>query len=89
MNNKNWQPTKYQKIAHLQKELRCPNEFIFDFLKDIQQKQARNSFKFKAKNYKEVNFNKKNSDIKIHEFNILKVLYNYIFNLNKIKTLIQ
>ena len=89
MNNKNWQPTNYQKIAHLQKELKCPNEFIFDFLKGIQQNQDPNSFKLKAKNYKEVNFNKNNSDIKIHEFNIIKLVYNYIFNLNKIKTLIQ
>ena len=51
MNNKEWQPTNYQKerliycakkyihqkLNDLHKELECPNEFIFDFIKDIQQ----------------------------------------------------
>ena len=51
MKNKKWQPTNYQKdrlisftkkyihqkLNDLHKELECPNEFIFDFIKDIQQ----------------------------------------------------
>ena len=46
MNKKSWEPTNYQKdrlissinkvhhtkISYLQRELKCPNEFIFDFI---------------------------------------------------------
>ena len=49
MNNQNWQATNYQKdrlitnnkkyikqkLDELQRELKCPNEFIYDFTKDI------------------------------------------------------
>ena len=49
MNNQNWQATNYQKerliantkkyikqkLDELQRELKCVNEFIFDFAKDI------------------------------------------------------
>ena len=62
MNNKQWQPTNYQKersiycakkyihqkLNDLHKELECSNEFIFDFLKDIQQDWDPNSNKYKA-----------------------------------------
>ena len=62
MNKKNLQPTNYQKdrlisctkkyitqkIDFLQSELNCPNEFIFDFLKDIQQNWDPDSYKLKA-----------------------------------------
>ena len=62
MDKKNWQPTNYQKdrlisctkkyitqkIDVLQSELNCPNEFIFDFLKDIQQNWDTDSYKLKA-----------------------------------------
>ena len=47
INKKSWEPTNYQKdrlissikkyttqkISYLQRELKCPNEFIFDFIK--------------------------------------------------------
>ena len=47
MNKKSWEPTNYQKdrlisstkkyikqkISYLQRELKCHNEFIFDFIK--------------------------------------------------------
>ena len=62
MDKKNWQPTNYQKdrlisctkkyitqkIDILQSELNCPNQFIFDFLKDIQQNWDPDSYKLKA-----------------------------------------
>ena len=62
MINHNWQATNYQKDRHissnkkyikqkldeLQKELECPNEFIYDFIKDIQQDWDPDSFKLKA-----------------------------------------
>ena len=64
MNNKEWQPTNYQKdrliycakkyihqkLNDLQKELECPNEFIFDFIEDIQKDWDPNSNKSKAEN---------------------------------------
>ena len=64
MNNKKWQPTNYQKdrlisctkkyihqkLNNLHKELECPDEFIFDFLKDIQKDWDPYSSKSKAKN---------------------------------------
>ena len=74
MNNKNWRPTNYQKdrliyctkkyitqrICDLQSELECPDEFIFDFLKDIQKDWDPNSCKLKAENLQKVNIiNKK------------------------------
>ena len=51
MTSQKWQATNYQKerpisntqkyikqkLDELQIELQCPNEFIFDFIKDIQQ----------------------------------------------------
>ena len=62
MTNKTWQPTNYQKnrlisstkkyitqkLNDLHTELKCPNEFIFDFIKDIQHDWDPNSYKFKA-----------------------------------------
>ena len=62
MHKKNWEPSRYQndrlisstqryikqKINDLQKELKCPNEFIFDFLKDIQQDWDPDSHKLKS-----------------------------------------
>ncbi len=62
MNNKKWQPTNYQKdrlisctkkyidqkLNDLHKELECPNEFIFDFIKDIQQDWDPDSYKSKS-----------------------------------------
>ena len=62
MNSKNWYPTNYQKdrlitdtkkyieqkLKDLHKELECPNEFIFDFIKDIQQDWDPDSFKSKS-----------------------------------------
>ena len=62
MTNQDWQATSYQKDRHisnkkkyikqmldeLQKELACPNEFIFDFIKDIQQNWDPESYKIKA-----------------------------------------
>ena len=62
MTNKEWQPTNYQKdrlisntkkyikqkLDYLQKELECPDEFIFDFIKDIQQDWDPDSPKLKA-----------------------------------------
>ena len=57
-----WQATNYQKerpisntkkyikqkLDELQKELECPNEFIFDFIKDIQKDWDPDSSKSKA-----------------------------------------
>ena len=37
-----------QKLNDLHKELECPNEFIFDFIKDIQQDWDPDSYKFKS-----------------------------------------
>ena len=62
MNNQKWQPTNYQKdrlisetkkyieqkLNNLQKEIGCPNEFIFDFIKDIQQNWNPESCKLKS-----------------------------------------
>ena len=62
MNNQEWQPTNYQKerliyctknyinqkLTDLHKELECPNEFIFDFIKDIQKNWDPDSSKSKA-----------------------------------------
>ena len=64
MNNQKWQPTNYQKerlisfskkyilqkLNDLQKELECTDEFIFDFIKDIQKNWDPDSYKSKAKN---------------------------------------
>ena len=62
MNKFNWQPTNYQKersisdtkkyikqkLDELQSELQCPNEYIYDFVKDIQQDWNPDSYKLKA-----------------------------------------
>ena len=62
MTNKEWQPTNYQKdrlisntkkyikqkLDYLHKDLGCPDEFIFDFIKDIQQDWDPDSPKLKA-----------------------------------------
>ena len=62
MKNKKWQPTNYQKdrliycakkyihqkFNDLYKELKCPNEFIFDFIKDILQDWDPDSYKSKS-----------------------------------------
>ena len=62
MNSQKWQPTNYQKdrlisftkkyikqkLNDLQKEIDCPDEFIFNFTKDIQQDWNPNSYKSKA-----------------------------------------
>ncbi len=62
MNNQKWQPTNYQKdrvisetkkyieqkLNSLYKELDCPSEFIFDFIKDIQKDWDPDSYKYKA-----------------------------------------
>ena len=37
-----------QKLNDLHEELECPKEFIFDFIKDIQQDWDPNSYKSKA-----------------------------------------
>ena len=68
MNNKKWQPTNYQKdrlisftkkyihqkLNDLHKELECPNEFIFDFIKDIQKDWDPDSCKSKAEKLQKV-----------------------------------
>ena len=62
MTDQKWQPTNYQKdrlisytkkyikqkLDDLHKELECPNEFIFDFIKDIQKDWDPNSCKLKS-----------------------------------------
>jgi len=62
MTKQNWQTKNYhkdwqisntkrnitQKLDDLQRELECPNEFIFNFIKDIQQDWDPKSFKLKA-----------------------------------------
>ena len=62
MTNYKWEPTNYQnerliystkkyikqKLEDLHKELGCPNEFIYDFVHDIQKDWDPNSFKLKA-----------------------------------------
>ena len=62
MNNQNWQATNYQKdrlitntkkyikqkLNELHRELECPNEYIYNFIKDIQQDWDPESCKFKA-----------------------------------------
>ena len=62
MTNQKWQPTNYQrdrliscnkkyinqKLNYLHKELECPKEFIFDFLKDIQKEWDPDSYKSKV-----------------------------------------
>ena len=67
MINQNWKATNYQKDRHisstkryikqklddLQIELECPNEFIYDFLKDIQQDWDPDSCKLKAQKLQE------------------------------------
>ena len=74
MNKKNWQPTNFQrdrmisstkkyitqKIVDLQRELKCPNEFIFNFLKDIQKDWDPNSCKLKAEELQKSKFKEKN-----------------------------
>ena len=74
MNKKNWQPTNFQrdrmisstkkyitqKIVDLQRELKCPNEFIFKFLKDIQKDWDPNSCKLKAEELQKSKFKEKN-----------------------------
>ncbi len=64
MNNKKWQPTNYQKdrlisctkkyihqkLNDLHKELECPNDFIFDFIEDIQHDWDPDSYKYKSEN---------------------------------------
>ena len=58
----NWQATNYQKdsqisntkryikqkLDELQRELKCPNEFIYHFTKDIQQDWDPDSYKSKS-----------------------------------------
>ncbi len=75
MINQNWKATNYQKERHisntkkyikqklneLQIELKCPNEFIYDFIKDIQQDWDPDSFKFKAQKLQKSNLDEKNS----------------------------
>jgi len=70
MTKQKWQATNYQKdwqisntkkyikqkLDDLQKELKCPNEFIFNFIKDIQQDWDPNSFKLKAEKLQGKNF---------------------------------
>ncbi len=67
MSDQKWQPTNYQKerlisstnkyinqkLNDLQKELDCPNEFIFDFIKDIQKYWDPDSSKLKAEKLQE------------------------------------
>ena len=62
MNDYKWEPTNYQKerlicstkkyikqkLDDLHKELGCPNEFIYDFINDIQKDWDPDSFKLKA-----------------------------------------
>ena len=62
MTDQKWQPTNYQKdrlisctkkyikqkLDDLHKELECPNEFIFDFIEDIQKDWDPNSCKLKS-----------------------------------------
>ena len=62
MISQKWQATNYQKERHisntqkyikqkldeLQKELECPNEFIFDFIEDIQRNWDPDSSKLKS-----------------------------------------
>ena len=62
MNNQKLEPTNYQKdrlisftkkyinqkLNDLHEELQCPNEFIFDFIKDIQKDWDPNTYKFKS-----------------------------------------
>ena len=69
MNNKRWSPTNYQKdrliseakknienkLIGLHKVLECPNEFIFDFIKDIQQDWDPDSFKSKSERLQKSN----------------------------------
>ena len=38
----------HQKLNDLHKELECPNEFIYDFIKDIQYDWDPNSYKSKS-----------------------------------------
>ena len=63
----NWHATNYQKDRHisntkkyikqklieLQKEIECPNEYIYDFIKDIQQDWNPDSCKLKAQKLQE------------------------------------
>ena len=67
MNNINWQPTNFQKersisntkkyikqkLDELQRELECPNEYIYYFIKDIQQDWDPDSCKLKAQKIQE------------------------------------
>ena len=67
MINQNWKATNYQKdryisntkkyikqkLDELQSELQCPNEFIYDFVKDIQQDWNPDSCKLKAQKLQE------------------------------------
>ena len=62
MNNQKWEPTNYQKdrlicstkkyikdkLDALHKDLGCPNEFIYDFIRDIQKDWDPDSCKLKA-----------------------------------------
>ena len=64
MINQNWQATIYQqgsninnsykyikqKVDKLQRELKFQNEFIHDFVKDIQQDRDPDSYELKAQN---------------------------------------
>ena len=42
-----------QNLDELQRELECPNQFIFDFIKDIQQDWNRDSCKLKTRKLQE------------------------------------
>ena len=67
--NNKWQPTNYQKdmlisnskkyikqiLDDLHKDLKCPNEFIFNFIKDIQQDWNPDSYKLKAQKLQKQN----------------------------------
>ena len=65
-----WQATNYQKerpisntkkyikqkLDELQKEIECPNEFIYDFIEDIQKNWDPDSCKLKAQKLQEKKF---------------------------------
>ncbi|MDC3119068.1 hypothetical protein OA503_05350 [Prochlorococcus sp. AH-716-K03] len=67
MTSQKWHATNYQKERHisntqkyikqkldeLQKEIECPNEFIYDFIEDIQKNWDPDSFKLKARKLQE------------------------------------
>ena len=66
----------HQKLNDLHKELECPNEFIFDFIKDIQQDWDPDSYKSKPVKLQE-------NQPKSKKFKLLRLSFKVFNRFNK------